>query len=38
LDYDLVGQATKNLTLPKIDNNAPQVPQKGGQRRSLQVL
>jgi ribosomal protein S12 methylthiotransferase len=38
LDYDLVGQATRNLTLPKIDNNAPQVPQKGGQRRSLQVL
>ncbi len=38
LDYDLVGQALRNVSPKKVANNSPNVPQKSGQRRSLQIL
>ncbi len=38
LDYDLVGQATRSLSLQKVDNNTTQITQKGGKRSPLQIL
>ncbi|MBM3196201.1 MAG: 30S ribosomal protein S12 methylthiotransferase RimO [Chlamydiae bacterium] len=38
LDYDLVGQAIKNLSEQKVAKDSTHISQKGGQRRSLQIL
>jgi ribosomal protein S12 methylthiotransferase len=38
LDYDLVGQAIKNLSEQKVASDSTHISQKGGQRRSLQIL
>ena len=38
LDYDLVGQALRNLSQKKVANNPPNISQKSGERRSLQIL
>lgn len=38
LDYDLIGQALRPLSLEQKNQNTPDVTQKSGKRRPLQIL